>query len=116
MDKKEYDKKRYQENKEKIKLQAKEYRDNNKEKIKEYRKTDNFNKSRRISDWKRNGVIHNDFNELYDYFINCKNCENCNIELSVGRFTTSTTRCLDHCHTTGEFRNVLCHYCNVIRG
>ena len=117
MDRKEYYKKRYQENKEKLKLQTKEYRDNNKEKIKEnkkiYYQSKICKKSYRISNWKQRGVIHNDFNELYDYFINCKNCDNCNCCLDL---CNKSKKCLDHCHTTGEFRNILCHSCNVKRG
>ena len=95
------------------------YRENNKEKILEnkrkYNQTDAGKKSRRISEWKRMGVECDDWDVLYEYFINCKNCEECNIELTVDKRTTPTTRCLDHDHETNQFRNVVCNRCNLKR-
>jgi len=144
-DKKAYNKAWYQKNKEKRKEQMKEYNDNNKEKRKaymkeydennkekkkeyyeknkehqkEYHQTEQGKKTSRISKWKQNGVICNDFDALYNQFINTPNCENCNIELTVDRYNTSTTRCLDHNHDitdTDNFRNILCNSCNIKRG
>ena len=113
----------YHENKEKNKEKNKEsshkYYCENKEKEaqrkKAYYQTERGIKSYRIDKWKRRGVICENFDNLYDYVINCKNCENCDIELTVDRHNTATTRCLDHCHETGEFRDVLCHSCNIRR-
>jgi len=108
--------KEYRENnKDKIKEKKKEYRENNKEKIKEYDKTDAGIKSHRISKWKYIGVKSDDYNKLYEMYINTTNCEECNIELIEGRYGNNK-KCLDHDHTTGEFRNVLCQTCNVRRG
>ena len=91
----------------------------NKEKIKEYQKvyyqTPAGKKSNRINDWKKRGVIHDDFNELYEKYINTELCELCNCKLTVDKRKTKTTRCLDHDHETGEFRNVICNSCNVKR-
>ena len=109
----------YEKNKEKKAQQHKVWYQKNKEKILEQHKvwcqTEQGKKSYRITHWKVSGVICENFDNLYDYFINCKNCEQCNVELTVDKRTTSTTRCLDHCHKTGEFRNVLCNPCNVKR-
>ena len=128
-DKKAYDKQRYLNNTEKIKERInqyqlnnvekiKEYRLNNVEKTKEYRKvyrqTENGKKSRRITNWKQLGVISDDFNELHEKYINTTNCDNCDIELIHG-MCGSNKKVLDHCHKTGQFRNVLCHCCNVRR-
>ena len=113
-DKKEYHKQYREKNKEK----NKQYRENNKEKLKEYgkeyRKKDNYKKTNRIGLWKYRGVINDDFDSLYEYYLNCKNCENCDIELINGR--SFNGRCLDHDHSTGLFRNVLCRSCNIKRG
>ena len=97
---------------------AKEYRELTKEKkkeyMKEYRKTDAYKKSYRITNWKKSGVKSDDFNSLYEHYLNCKNCENCNVELQNGN--VKNKKCLDHDHETGLFRNIICNRCNVIRG
>jgi len=104
-------------NKERIKEYQKEYNEKNKEKIREYNKVYNQSptrkKSFRIGQWKRYGVIHDDFDELYEKYINTEFCELCNCKLTEDKTSTKTTRCLDHCHETGEFRNVLCWDCNI---
>jgi len=113
---KEYIQKYQQENKEKISEKGKKYYEKIKEKRKEFFQTEKGIKIRRITSWKHYGVVSDDFDVLYDKYINTTNCEECNIELTVDRYNTKTTRCLDHDHTTGLFRNVLCQRCNVIRG
>ena len=117
-------------NKEKIKEQRKEcyeknkeyhkvYQENNKKKIKEYQKaynqSDAGKKSMRITKWRKREVECEDFESLYEFYINCKECEECGIELTEDKRITATTRCLDHCHKTNKFRNVLCHSCNTKR-
>ena len=113
---KEYDKKNYEKNKEKKKEYMKEWREKNKEKYKEYQKeyysSPAGRKIKRIGDWRRYGVIHHNFDELYEKYINTEKCELCDVQLTEDKKTTPTTRCLDHCHETGEFRNVVCHSCN----
>jgi len=71
-------------------------------------------KSIRISDWKLSGVKCDDWNELYEYYVNCWECENCGVELIEGNYGNNK-RVLDHCHKTGKFRNVLCNSCNILR-
>ena len=107
--------KQYREdNKENILKQKKEYRENNKEKIKLYNKTDNFIKSNKISKWKRRGLIE-DYNIIYEIFMGASHCDDCNVELTIDTKITSTTKCMDHCHTTGLYRGIVCHSCNLIR-
>ena len=83
------------------------------EKRKEYRQTPQYKKSNRINNWKRIGLIHPDYNELYEKYINTTNCERCNVVFSDDKIRTSTTRCMDHDHATGLFRNIVCNSCNV---
>jgi len=85
-----------------------------KESRQKYDQTENGKKSKRISDWKYRGVKSDNFDELYEYYVNCWECENCGVELIEGLYGNNK-KCLDHCHITGEFRNVLCHYCNLLR-
>ena len=101
-------------NKEKEKESKKLWRENNKEYykeyFKEYHKTEKSLKSLTISRWKFYGVKNNDFDKLYEYYSNCKFCEECNVDFTLYK------KCLDHDHDTGLFRNVLCNRCNCKRG
>ena len=125
---KEYNKEYHDKNRDKIKEYKKEYRDKNreyykeydkvyqeknkekrKEYNKEYRQTETFKKSTTIGKWKRRGLIHEDYNALYEKYINTTCCDVCNKE-----FKNRRDRCLDHDHITGEFRQILCRACNTM--
>ena len=96
----------YEDNKDKITEQHKEWRENNKDKA---------TKCSRIATWKSRGVISDDYESLYEYYLNVEFCELCDVELVEGLYGNNK-KCLDHDHITGEFRNVLCCWCNTIRG
>ena len=76
----------------------------------------NYHKYNTISNWKRRGVVlreNETYDMLYEKWHTTTNCEKCKVELCFG--TGSKGRCLDHCHDTGYFRNILCHSCNIQR-
>jgi hypothetical protein len=109
----------YEKHKErKIKYQ-KEYYKKNKETIDSYKKvygqTYEGKKRSTKNSWRRYGLNMENFDEIYERYLKTTNCDNCNILLTQSRFATSTTRCMDHDHTTGIFRNILCQACNVKR-
>ena len=127
---KEYDRKRYLKNKEEMKQNSKEhyeenrekklqyqkqYYEENKEKQKEYQrnynKTEKGKKSAMISGWKSKGLIEDDYDSIYDRYINTHECDCCKKPIHQGL----GSRVMDHCHKTGKFRNVLCHNCNILR-
>tara|TARA_R110002167_G_C12442193_1_gene630948 strand:- start:215 stop:637 length:423 start_codon:yes stop_codon:yes gene_type:complete len=62
---------------------------------------------RMINNWKYQGLICNDYQSIYKKWKESKNCENCGHDYSYYK------KCMDHCHETGKFRNILCHACNV---
>ena len=57
--------------------------------------------------WRFNGVVYPDFDELYYIYINTMKCSHCDKE-----FKNSRDRNLDHDHETGLFRAIVCHRCN----
>tara|TARA_B110000503_G_C6854641_1_gene292289 strand:- start:40 stop:480 length:441 start_codon:yes stop_codon:yes gene_type:complete len=61
-----------------------------------------------IYKWKSRCVIYEDFDELYDTYMNTMNCSHCDKE-----FVNSKYRHLDHCHKTGLFRAIVCQRCNT---
>tara|TARA_R110000796_G_scaffold134597_1_gene250378 strand:+ start:93 stop:584 length:492 start_codon:yes stop_codon:yes gene_type:complete len=95
-----YVKEWYQQNKEKRAAYNKEYYKNNPKKL-------------TINSWRRLGLV-GDLDAIYESYINTTHCDTCNIELCSGQ-KGSNKKCMDHCHSSGEFRNVLCHNCNCQR-
>ena len=60
-----------------------------------------------IYNWKRSGLIYDNYDDLYDVYINTMECQHCKKE-----FTKNNWRCMDHNHETGLFRKIVCHKCN----
>ena len=119
---------RYREkNKEKIRQKDKVYREKNKDKRKEYlkknkEKTKRYNqtpqaiKSMRISQWKYRGIICDNWDALYNHYLKTSYCDICKVKLTCDKVSTATTKCCDHDHSIiarPNFRNILCHSCNV---
>jgi hypothetical protein len=112
---KEYDREWYKKNKADIIKKSKEWYENNKEKIKkckeEYRKTPKGKKIKTISRWKSRGIIADDYNEWYEKYINCNECNFCHKE-----FKNTKDKHLDHNHSINyceNIRGILCCSCNV---
>jgi len=80
-------------------------------KNKEYRKTAKGTKVNRVSTWKSNGIISDDWDATYEMFMNTHKCQCCNNE-----FKSSMDKHLDHCHKSGKIRYVLCRNCNQLKG
>ena len=85
------------------KEQMREY---HKERYKQLIKTPQEIKRRTIYKWKTRGLI-DDYEKVYQIYLNTHECMKCNIEIS-GR-----NKCMDHCHETKLYRAVLCNSCNT---
>lgn len=73
-------------------------------------------KSHRISDWKLKFKIICDYNAIYDIYIKTENCDYCGDSLVpdyLRQKRGNKSRCLDHCHSCGGVRGILCHQCNI---
>ena len=67
-----------------------------------------FKKSHTIGVWRNRGMIHDDFDSVYEIYIHTWICEWCLFE-----FEDSFDRHLDHNHENGEIRGILCRECNT---
>ena len=63
-----------------------------------------------IRNWKKYGIISDDYIKLYNYHMSIKQCQLCNV---VFDDTIKNQRCLDHDHNTGLYRKTLCRKCNA---
>ena len=100
----------YLKNKEKYAINSKAYRLKNREKLKEFYIENH--KKLMIKKWKKRGLISEIYGAIYDYYNGVLNCERCSVTLTTGE-NCKTRKCLDHCHQTGLFRDVICHSCNA---
>lgn len=106
----------YQNNKE----QRKEYVEANKEHIKVVRKaynqTDSRIKDSKISNWKASGFKHTpeQFEAIYERYCATNECDICSAPM-IARTNHQHTKCADHDHSSGCFRNVVCRKCNGMR-
>jgi hypothetical protein len=90
----------------------KKYRQTSKriEYMKEYKKTPQHKKTKLLNAWKTRGLI-GDYEKIYERYLNTTNCDLCNVELKEGQ-KGRNRKCMDHCHITNEFRNIVCNTCN----
>ena len=80
-----------------------------KEYRKEYNKSAKGKKCKTISSWKRKGLKETKefMEQIYDEYLKSEECELCGEPYLNGNFKS-----MDHCHKTGEFRNIVCNRCN----
>ena len=102
----EYQKRWWEENKHK--KNKEQIRENNRK----YSKTEKGKRKIKIKDWKSKGMICDDWDKFYDKYISTSHCESCNLEFGNER---CNRRNLDHQHSSGHIRNIICHSCNSFR-
>lgn len=89
----------------------KEGRDKRRESDRKYSNSPGGKKKRTYSQWKSRGLNMETFEEVYDKYLHTTHCELCNVELEDKN--NRNQKCMDHCHTTGQFRNIVCRNCNM---
>jgi len=123
---KEYNKKVYNENKELSSIRYKKWYEENKEykieytkqwnkdnpqKLKKRQQTDTYKKQHCINGWKYQGIIHDDWENIYNIYMDTNNCDYCKKQ-----FKNTLDRNLDHNHNITEsnnIRGILCRVCNT---
>ena len=131
-EKKQQQRKAYAEkNKEKISQKGKEYylanKDARKQYVQEnqehiktvrkaYNQTESRIKSSKITNWRYAGFKHTpeQFEIIYERYCATNECDICSAPL-IARTNHQHSKCADHDHSSGCFRNVLCRKCNGMR-
>ena len=60
-----------------------ENKDLRREQARKWSKTEAGRRTSRIKSWKKNGILHKDFDKLYERYLNATECENCSIPLTL---------------------------------
>ena len=93
-----------------------EYRSKNKDKDKKRNAEYHKKEAEKVRDRhykNRYGISYSVFMDMYKDQEGC--CKICNTSLTLGD-RSKTCAVLDHCHTTGKVRGVLCTMCNTALG
>ena len=100
--------------KEKLKKHQLKYQQttNGKEKLKKrqliYKQSEKGIKNNFKQKWKQMGLNMENFEEIYRIYQMAIFCDICEEVLGEG----NRKKCMDHCHYSGEFRNIVCLSCN----
>lgn len=79
---------------------------------KKINKPDHY-KRRMKNGWRAKGLNMNSFEEVFDRYLKCTNCEVCGVHLIRSRKSKSNTKCLGIDKVSGECINVWCVGCKV---
>ena len=82
---------------------------------KQYYQTEKGKRSRYRNQWKYKGMIADNWDEVYDWYMETTHCDICSCLLTIGTHNTKSTKCLDHDHTITDdynIRGVICCSCN----
>jgi len=91
-------------------LESKKGKEIRKYNTKKYKQTEKGKKLITKCSWKSRGLNMENFEEIYERYTMAIFCDICECVLEGnGR----NRKCMDHDHDNGEFRNIVCSYCNI---
>ena len=73
-------------------------------------------KDYQIRSWLRAGLKEGalSYDDVYEIHMAKETCDKCQVTLTLAKDGwSSTTKCMDHDHVTGEYRATLCNSCNL---
>jgi hypothetical protein len=98
-------------------LTEEQKRINRKESQRRYKQSPKGRKKYRTDKWIERGLKFKEdetLDDVYTRYMETDLCEICECDLTQGeRYLTKTTKVMDHDHTTGYCRGIVCHSCNV---
>jgi hypothetical protein len=106
----EYAKKYYAENRDKYKQKYQENKESKSKSAKEYHLTENGKKRHTISYWRRRGIKHDDYEELYTSYIEKTTCEKCGIDFVDRGDGTGRYKCIAN-NSEGNYDCICCYRC-----
>ena len=77
--------------------------------MRKYRNTPEGYKRSQIANWKHQG-LKGDYDFIFQKYMNTSHCEKCDVLLGK---KGATRKCMDHDHSTGQFRMICCQICNT---
>lgn len=66
-----------------------------------------------IANWKRIGIVSEDYDTLYNDYLVTEKCQNCQCNFGVKGDKSGRFRTLHHDHETGEPLMIVCQPCNI---
>lgn len=82
--------------------------------MRDYRNTQEGYKKSQISKWKCDYGLIGDYDAIYERYKNTTHCDLCNVLLTK-ECKGGTRKQMEHNHSTGEFRNIVCQSCNCAK-
>jgi|TARA_R110000782_G_C14711146_1_gene403159 hypothetical protein len=79
--------------------------------MRKYRSTEKGYKKSIISKWQHTYGLIGDYDAIFERYMTTTHCDLCNILLTKERIGGRNKQ-MEHNHSTGEFRNIVCHICN----
>ena len=77
---------------------------------KDYHKSANGRKKHQISYWKRRGIIHTDYEALYNEYMNKTKCDKCETDFGERGDGTGSYKCIAQM-ANGEVESICCYRC-----